>query len=78
MRSISTSRPGEILPGALYSREEAVARLGWGKAAWRSALHDGLPVFYRGGRAYVFADDLIQFIRDKAKKDRLGESAGSA
>ena len=53
---------GVIEPGVLYTVDEARARLRFGVWAWRKLVRAGLPVIKTSGRAFVLADDLIDFL----------------
>jgi hypothetical protein len=55
--------PMEIHPDVLYEHSEALRRLRWGKSAFRTARRNGLPVSYISRRAYVYGQDLIDYIR---------------
>lgn len=58
--------PGAILPDALYTMNEAAARLGWGVHAFRAARDRGLKVHRCGKRGYVAGAELIAFITQSA------------
>jgi hypothetical protein len=53
---------GEIIPGRLYTLSAACSRLKWGRAAYRSAVSQGLRVLRKCGRAYLSGTELIRFI----------------
>jgi hypothetical protein len=61
--SESPSKPGVIEAAAAYTLEEIQARLQLGKAAWRSARREGLPVRRVGRRGYVVGADLIAWLQ---------------
>ena len=58
-----TDAPGVIDPGRLYTVRECRRRLGLGDKSWKQLRRAGLPVVYRGRRAYVFADDLLALFK---------------
>jgi len=53
---------GEIVANAAYSKQELMARAGWGKAAWQSARSNGLRVVQRNRRSYVLGQDFILYL----------------
>ena len=57
--------PGEIHPSVLYRIDEVKSRMRWSDSALRSARLQGLKVHRYGKRAYVFGDDLIDYIRSR-------------
>ncbi|AMV18198.1 hypothetical protein [Planctomyces sp. SH-PL14] len=59
---MDASIPGEICSGSVYTKEELIARAGWGKAAWLSAQKAGLQVQRRNRRAYVTGEAFISYI----------------
>ena len=61
-------RPEVIEPGRLYSTAEARSRLRLGPVAWRTLVRSGLPVSRLGKGSYVYADDLIEAIRQQRKE----------
>jgi len=75
-----TDVPGVIEPGRLYVVREARERLRLGPATWRKLLAGGLRVVREGRQAYVFADDLLRILRDRAEglpcRDDLGKARG--
>jgi len=62
--------PGMIEPEVLYELSEAMRRTGWGKAGFRQARRNGLPVRYVGRRAFVLGSALINYIQTEGKKDK--------
>lgn len=68
----SGNHAGEINPSCLYTLDEAKARTGWGKWAFRSARRRGLVVRKVGVRHYVSGKDLITFI------EQVGEVVGGS
>jgi len=54
--------PGTILPDAVYSLDEFLARSRWGGHAYRAARRRGLKVHACGKRRYVLGRDAIAFI----------------
>ena len=56
---LSPIRPGELLP-----LETAKAGMGWGRAAYRTAVSKGLKVKSVGKRKYILFDDLIRFVAE--------------
>lgn len=66
---LSPTPPGEIRPGGLLTAKEARNRLGLGDWAWRTLRREGLPVLYRGNKAFVMADHVIDFFRRMAEGD---------
>ena len=68
---MTDNRPPEMIePQVLYSLNEAMARTGLGKSAFRQARRSGMPVRYVSRRAYVLGRDLIDFICSNAKPQR--------
>lgn len=59
--------PGEIVAGRLYTLPELCRRLGWSKAAFRSARRKGLAVRYMAGRGYVEGQTVIDFVMQHGK-----------
>lgn len=55
--------PGEIRPEVLYRLDEIKRRSGLGAWAFRQARRNGLNVLYLGGRAFVFGQDFIDYVR---------------
>ncbi|SFI78566.1 hypothetical protein SAMN05421753_112110 [Planctomicrobium piriforme] len=41
-------------------------RLGWGRAAMRTARANGLKVIRQGGRAYVLSDEILNYFKTLA------------
>jgi hypothetical protein len=69
----SRSVPGVITPDALYTVEEAKARLRLGDWAWRGLRRRGLRVLRIAGRNYVLADDIIRFFAEHGAPTEEGE-----
>lgn len=67
MSAAEKTKPGTIVDGVLYTLEELRQRTGWGARAMREARRDGLPVRYRGGRAFVLGKDVLAFIEQHAE-----------
>jgi hypothetical protein len=61
--------PGAILHDALYTIQEAAARLGWGGHAFRAARNNGLRVHRCGKRGYVTGADLMAFITKRQQDE---------
>jgi len=61
--------PGAILHDALYTIQEAAARLGWGGHAFRAARKNGLKVHRCGKRGYVTGADLMAFITKRQQDE---------
>jgi hypothetical protein len=57
--------PGEIHRGVLYRADEFKARMGWSDSSMRSARRRGLKVRRDGKRAYVWGDDLIDYMTNR-------------
>ena len=69
--AMTDNRPPQMIePQVLYSLNEAMARTGLGKSAFRQARRSGMPVRYVSRRAYVLGRDLIEFICSNAKQER--------
>lgn len=62
MTNASNPVCGVINPAELYPRDEFLARMRWGKHAWRTALRNGLRVLRAGGRVYIMGSDLIEYL----------------
>lgn len=60
----------EIEPQILYSIPDIERRLGWKKAAMRTAREQGLPVRYLAGRGYVLGADLIAHVLQHGKDSK--------
>lgn len=52
-----------IRPGELYTLDETMNRLGWGRHAMRQARKSGLKVIRQGGRAYLMSDDILEYFK---------------
>ena len=66
---MTDNRPPEMIePQALYSLNEAMARTGLGRSAFRQARRAGMPVRYVSRRGYVLGKDLIDWIVANSKK----------
>jgi hypothetical protein len=61
---------GVVLLGAIYTVGELKRRLGWSDAALRAARRRGLRVLRTGKRAFVAGNDLLEFLRQEADKDK--------
>lgn len=61
----------EIQPEVLYSLPDLERRMGWRKAALRTAREAGLPVRYVSGRGYVLGRDLIAHVLEHGKDSKL-------
>lgn len=48
----------------LYPLQEALRRLGIGRAAYRSAVRQGLRTIRRLGRTFVSGKEIIRFLTD--------------
>ena len=71
------SVPGAILHDALYTIQEAAARLGWGGHAFRAARNNGLRVHRCGKRGHVTGADLMAFITKKQQDEPTLEDVQS-
>ena len=59
----ATSRvSGVINTAEIYPRDEFLARMRWGKHAWRTAKRNGLRVLRAGGRVYVLGSDVAEYL----------------
>lgn len=67
MKQMAISQPGgcfgTIRPDVLYRLDEIKRRSGLGSWAFRQARKNGLAVLYVGGRAFVFGQDFIEYVR---------------
>lgn len=54
---------GGIDPSMLYRRDELLARLGWGSAAYRTAIRQGLRTFESGRRTFILGSDLVAYVK---------------
>ena len=61
--------PGIIPAGAILRVDEAKKRLQLGEWAWRRLRRDGLRIIRVGGRAFVLADDLIEFFQGRTEQN---------
>ena len=52
-----------IRPGELYTMADTMKRLGWGRAAMRTARDKGLKVIRQGGRCFVMSDDILAYFQ---------------
>lgn len=53
---------GVIAPQELYTRSEALRRLGWTDSAYRAARRRGLRVIKSGKRHYLIDAEIIHFL----------------
>ena len=60
--------PGPVSPDMLYRRDQALAAMGWGAAAFDQARKDGLQTMYKHGRCYVLGRSLIEYLEATAKR----------
>ena len=51
-----------IQVGSIYSRQQVVESLKWGRKAWTSAIKKGLKVHKHGNRYFISGSELIRFI----------------
>ena len=65
--------PRTIDAATLYQLDEAKARLGVAKAAWRTMVKQGLPVVRIGRRGYVVGADVIAFLRKQGQSEDAGQ-----
>ena len=70
MSNLRIESSGVIRPDELYELSECQRRLGWGKAAFRTARRNGLKVRYCSRRAYVMGADLISYIDEHGKDEK--------
>lgn len=56
-------RIGLVDANHAYTLDELQARLGLGKAAWRTARREGLPVRRVGKRGFVLGSDVLEWLR---------------
>lgn len=68
----SNVSPGVITSDSIYRLDEAQARLGLGKQAWRTARREGLPIRCVGRRRYVVGRDVINWIAHQPTEPALG------
>ena len=68
---MTPTAPSPIVPGTVYRLDEFQRVSGLGKAAMRTARRQGLRVRRAGGRAFVHADDFIEYLD---RLDRDGDS----
>lgn len=54
--------PGEVLAGAVYTKEEVCRRMKWAQAAWGGALRKGLRARKLGRIYYVSGAEVLRFI----------------
>jgi hypothetical protein len=69
MASTPNDREQVIAPDSLYTLDEAMARSGLGKGAFRKARNNGLKVQYYSTRGFVLGRDLIDFICSRSKRE---------
>lgn len=53
---------GIISAESLYTRDEAMLRMGWAEPSWRAAISAGLKVHRLGKRTYVLGRSLISLV----------------
>ena len=63
---MSTTAPRIIHPGECYPTSEVTRIAGWGPGALRTARKNGIIVRYLHGRAFIFGDDLLTYLRENA------------
>lgn len=74
-RKQQRSAPGVIDPTQLYCLEEFLARMQWGKHAWRTARRNGLRVLRAGGRAYVLGSDAVGYLARVGDDDTVDQQS---
>jgi hypothetical protein len=73
--NLLTIPPGVIEAGAVYTLAEVQRRLQLGKAAWRTARREGLPLRVVGRRKYVLGADVMTWIASRPVDSDLAISA---
>ena len=53
---------GQIVENAVYTKEEVMKRMNWGKTSWLSAQKAGLKVSRKHRRAFVLGKDMIDYL----------------
>ena len=62
---------GLFRPGELMTLAELKKRVGWADGAAREMKRRGLRVVKIGSTRFVWADDLIEFVRDHATEETI-------
>jgi hypothetical protein len=65
MNESTSQPPGIIAADCVYQLDDAQARLGLGKQAWRTARREGLPIRRVGRRRYVIGRDVITWLQTR-------------